>query len=204
MVHGAGQLTGKLEVLLLVFADGHVCGLVEEDVGGLQDGVGEKAELEGGLVGGGGFHGVCVVGHARLGLPLGHASQVAHAGVAAQEPHQLGVLQDVLLGEDDAAAGMQADGEERGVRLEGVLAQGMGALGYGDGVQVDDRVEDAVGRRGLILQLDPLSQGAQVVAQVGDAGGLDAREDGFGVGGGGVAAGAGGGGGSPGTRAMVW
>lgn len=206
MVHGVGQLAGKLEMLLLVLADGDVGGLVEEDVGGLQDGVGEEAELEGGLVGRGGFHGVRVVGHACLGLPLGHSCEIAHAGMAAQDPHELGVLQDVLLGEDDTAVGIQADGEQRSICLEGVLAQYVGALGHGNGVQVDDRVEDAVAGCSLILQLDPLSQGTQIVAQMRDAGGLDAREDGLGPGAGGCSGGllAGAGrGGPPGTRPVV-
>lgn len=40
-------------MLGLVVADGDVGGLVEEDVGGLEDGVGEEAEFLGVFVGGG-------------------------------------------------------------------------------------------------------------------------------------------------------
>lgn len=44
-------------------------------------------------------------------------------------------------------------------------------------MQVDDG-EDQVGARGgFILQLDPSLQRTQIVAQMRDAGGLDARED---------------------------
>lgn len=43
MVKADGQLTREFEVLGLVFTDGDVCGVVEEDVGGLEDGVGEEA-----------------------------------------------------------------------------------------------------------------------------------------------------------------
>ena len=54
MVEAGGEVAGKFEVLGLVFADGDVRCAVEEDVSGLEDGVGEEAEFEGGFVGGGG------------------------------------------------------------------------------------------------------------------------------------------------------
>ena len=43
VVEAHGQLTGELEVLALVVADGHGVGVVEEDVGRHEDGVGEQA-----------------------------------------------------------------------------------------------------------------------------------------------------------------
>lgn len=43
MVKSDCQLARELEMLRLVFADGDVCGVVEKDVGGLEDGVGEEA-----------------------------------------------------------------------------------------------------------------------------------------------------------------
>lgn len=50
MIEAEGEIAREFEVLGLVFADGHVRGVVEEDVGCLQDGVGEKTELESILV----------------------------------------------------------------------------------------------------------------------------------------------------------
>lgn len=50
MVEAYGELAREFEVLGLVFADGDVRGLVEEDIGRLEDGVGEETEFERGLV----------------------------------------------------------------------------------------------------------------------------------------------------------
>ena len=44
VVEPVGQLAGQLEVLALVVADGHPLGVVEQDVGGLEDRVGEQAD----------------------------------------------------------------------------------------------------------------------------------------------------------------
>lgn len=53
MVEANCQLARELEVLDLVFANGHMGRVVEKDVGSLEDGVGEETELEGVLVVGG-------------------------------------------------------------------------------------------------------------------------------------------------------
>jgi hypothetical protein len=55
----------------LILADGDVGGVVEENVGGLQDGVGEEAEFEGIFVAGGGeWGGVVWEGELALGMVL--------------------------------------------------------------------------------------------------------------------------------------
>lgn len=46
MIEADCQLTRKLKMLGLVFSDRDVCCAIEKDVGGLEDGVGEEAELE--------------------------------------------------------------------------------------------------------------------------------------------------------------
>jgi hypothetical protein len=51
MIESYGEVAGEFEMLCLVFADGDVRGVVEKDVGGLEDGVGEEAEFEGVFVG---------------------------------------------------------------------------------------------------------------------------------------------------------
>jgi hypothetical protein len=48
--------------------------------------------------------------------------------------------------------------------------------GDGDGVEVDDAEEELGVGGGCVLHVFPLLQRAEVVAEVGDAGGLDAGE----------------------------
>jgi hypothetical protein len=50
MVEPYSELARKLEMLRLVFTDGDVCCAVEENVGGLKDGVGEEAKFERGFI----------------------------------------------------------------------------------------------------------------------------------------------------------
>jgi hypothetical protein len=51
MIEADGELACELEMLRLVFADRDVGCVVEEDIGGLKDGVREETELEGVFVG---------------------------------------------------------------------------------------------------------------------------------------------------------
>lgn len=66
MVEVGGALARELEVLLLVGADGHVGGPVHEDVGGLEHGVREQAELQ--LAHGGVVEAGLLVVHLELAL----------------------------------------------------------------------------------------------------------------------------------------
>jgi hypothetical protein len=68
MVESCGKFTCELEVLGLVFANGDVCCIVEEDVGGLQDRVREEAEFESGFVCWRGVEGGCVRGEGEFAL----------------------------------------------------------------------------------------------------------------------------------------
>lgn len=45
-VEGLGRVAGQLEVLRLVLADGHKRRLVQQNVGGLEDGVSQQAETK--------------------------------------------------------------------------------------------------------------------------------------------------------------
>ena len=49
----------------------------------------------------------------------------------------------------------------------------LGVPGQGQGVQVDDAIEGIV----LVLEVNPMLEGAEVVAEMGVAGRLDAAED---------------------------
>jgi hypothetical protein len=149
-------------VLALVVAHRHDVGVVQEDVGGLQRRVGEQA-------GGHEPAGALALG---LVLELGHPRQLAEAGVALHQPGQAGVLGHVALHEQRARLGVEAGGDEQGGDRQRALAQLGGVLGHGEGVQVD-HAEHGIG---VVLVLDPAAHGAQVVAQVHVAGGLDAGE----------------------------
>ena len=68
VVEADGDVAGDLDVLALVVADGHLVGVVEQDVGGLQRRVGEQP---------GGDELALALG--RLVLELGHPRQLAEA-----------------------------------------------------------------------------------------------------------------------------
>ena len=111
-VEALGQVPGQLQVLPLVLADRHRVGLVEQDVGGLQDRVGEQPDAGpvGALLGG-------------LVLELGHPAGLAEPGHAAQHPGQLGVLGHLRLDEQGAPLRVQAEREQLGRADPGPLAQ---------------------------------------------------------------------------------
>ena len=80
----------QFQMLLLVIADRHLIGLVEQDIRRHQHRIAEQADVDVVLETGG------------LVLELGHARQLAHLGVAVQYPAELGVLGHVGLDEDGA------------------------------------------------------------------------------------------------------
>lgn len=180
VIESCRALACELEVLPLVLADGHVRGAVDEDVGGLQDGVGEEAEPEGGGDGPAPawpgrvtVEGVGVVGQRQLALPLRHARQVAHGRGARQHPHELGVRRHRGLVEDCAARRVQPDRQQRGEHLAPPPPQLRRLLRHRDGVQVHHREQQPRALRRLGLQRGPPRQGAEVVPQVRHARGLD-------------------------------
>ena len=90
------EVTGHLEVLLLVFAHGHHVGVVEQNVGGHQHGVGEQA-------------GVDVVGlAAHLLLEGGHALQFADIDIHGKQQRELAHLRHVALHVDGRLFGIEA------------------------------------------------------------------------------------------------
>ena len=148
----------------LVGADGNEVGLVEEDVGGLEKGVAEEA------VGGEIFFAELLL----LILVGGNAFEPAEGGEHAEEEEELGVGGDVRLLEDDAAAGVEAGGEEVEGDLDvvGLDVAGVGVVG-GEGMEVGDEEEAVV----ILLQANPVVEGSHVVAEMEAAGGAHAGED---------------------------
>jgi hypothetical protein len=145
------EVAGELQVLPLVLADGHPGGVVEQDVGRLQDRVGEQAD-----------RGAVDALAGRLVLELRHASGLAEPGQALQHPRELGVLGDMALDEEDRAGRVDAGGEELGGGQPRPAAEQPGVVLDGDRVLVDDAVVGAV----VLLQGHPLHERPQVVPEV--------------------------------------
>ena len=162
-VEAAGDVAGDLQMLGLVLAHGDEVGVIDQNVGCHQDGVGEQAAVD-------------VIGvFGALILELGHAGQLTELGVAGQHPGQLGVGRHVALDEEDMLLGIDADGQQQGGQLAGAAAQLSGVLADGQRVEVSDHIQAVVVR----LQQGPVAHRADIVAQGGRAGGLDARKDAF-------------------------
>ena len=112
----------------------------------------------------------------------GDAFEPAERGDHAEEEMKFGVFDDLGLLEDDGFGGIEAGSEEIDGDLERVLGDG-GSVGVvaGEGVPVGDEVEAVVGR--IVLETDPVLEGAEVVADVEASGGAHAGE--YSIGGGG-------------------
>ncbi len=161
-VEALGQVPGQLQMLALIVAYRHPVGVVEQDVGRHENRVGEQT-------GAGRF--LSALG--RLVLELGHAPQFAEARRAFQHPRQLGVSRDVALDEEGAGVGVEPCRQEQRRHGERPGPELRGVTGDGQGMQIDHAVE-AVARP---LVGDPPAHGAQQIAEVRVAGGLDAREN---------------------------
>ena len=103
VVESLGQRPAQFQVLPLVLADRHLVGLIEQDVRGLQDRVGEQAD-----------RGLLLALLGRLVLELGHPAGFAEPGHAAERPGQLGVLGHVALHEQRAPVRVQPGAEQLG------------------------------------------------------------------------------------------
>ena len=79
----------------------------------------------------------------------------------------------VALHEQGARLRVEAGGQQQGRHGHGGLAHVGGIPGLGESVEIDDAIEGVA----LTLVLHPPADGTEVVAQVRNAGGLDARED---------------------------
>ena len=145
-------------MLLLVLADRHVRGAVDENVGRHQARIGVEADRD-----------VLAV-LAGLFLELGHAVEPAEAGDAIEHPGELGVLGDLALVEDDVFLRVDAAGEERRGHLARRVRQFLRLLPDGDGVHVDDAIDAVV----IVLQRHEFRDRAEIIAEVQVAGRLHA------------------------------
>jgi len=165
-VEAPGEVAGDFEVLLLVAPDGYAQarlggGVVSEDVGRLQDRVVEQAR----------------VGRESLIdflLVRDPFFETAGGQKREKDPRQLRDLRHVRLHEERGLVGVEAQREVVERHVQRVTAQRLGVLHGRQRMVVDDEVERFVG---LLLELDVLADGAEVVAQVQLPGRLNAAGD---------------------------
>ena len=148
-------------MLLLVRADGNEVRLVQQDVRGHQDRIGEEAGVDvvrvlGGLV-----------------LELRHAVQFAHVGETVQDPGQFGMGADMALAVEDGLFRIDTAGQVQRCQLQAAAAEIRRILAHGDGVLVHDAVDAVI----LVLQGGEAAQRADIVAQGQDAAGLDSGKN---------------------------
>lgn len=138
-------------MLPLVFAHRNAVRLVQEDVGSLEDGVGEQADARvvRALL-------LCLV------LELRHPAGLAHTGDAVQHPGELGVFGNLRLDKEGAFLHVHSPGDVLGSGDAGAVRKLCGVLRDRDGVEVRNEEDGVV----LILHPDPVDQRAQVVAEV--------------------------------------
>ena len=148
-------------MLFLVIADGHMGGIVQQHIGGLQHGIGEQRDA-------GAF---AVL--AGLVLELRHPVQPAHARGAVQQPLQLGMGGHTGLVEQGRLVRIDARCDQRGGHFARTGAQGRRIMRHGYGVQIGQE-EQAFA---FILHLHPVDDRAEIIAEMEIAGGLDAGDD---------------------------
>ena len=148
-------------MLALVIADRHLVGVVQEDVGSLKRRVGEQA---------GGDEVVL----AALVLELGHAAEFAVRHIALHDPAEFGVLTNVGLHEQGADLGVEAHGHEHLGESDRAVPHCCSVVVANRDRMEIDHTEEGVG---LVLHLCPVPSGAEEVAEVLLARGLDAGED---------------------------
>lgn len=115
--------------------------------------------------------------HGGLVLELGHAGELPEHGEAVEHPGDLGVLGHMRLDKQGGSLRIDAAGEELGKQLQRLAAQFCGVLAHGDGMLVHHTVDAVI----LVLKLNPVPHGAQIVAQVNFAAGLNAAENSFAI-----------------------
>jgi len=161
VVEGAHDLASQLQVRGLVLADRHVAGLVDGDVCRLQHRIVQERQVD------------VVWLAAALFLERRCALDPAGGRDRGQQPHQLKVFGAIRLPEQHRALGVEPQRQQAQRHLVGAAADELGIVGRGQRVIVHDAVDGLV----AILHGDVVSERAQVVADMWQAGGLDAGED---------------------------
>ena len=153
----------EFEMLLLILADRHVGGAIDQNVGRHQVRIGVEPDRD-----------VLAI-LAGLLLELGHAVEPAQPRDAIEHPGEFGVLGDLALVEDDLLLRIDAAGEERRGHLARVARQLARVLPHRDGVQIDHAIDAVI----ALLQRDEFGDRAEIIAEVQIAGRLHAGKNAF-------------------------
>ena len=148
-------------MLLLVFTHRHVRRLIQQHVGGLQNGIGKQRNARAFAV------------LAGLVLELGHPVEPTHPRRARQQPLQLRMGRNARLIEQDCLIGIQPAGEQRGCHLAGVCGQLLGHMRHRNGMQIREEIQAFH----FILHLHPVADRAQIIAEMKVASWLNTRND---------------------------
>ena len=151
----------QLDVRSLIFAHRHqqilIRRAVEDDVGGLQQRIAE--ESVGAEVAAFEVFDLLFVG--------GDALEPTERGDHREQHVQLGVLEDARLNEQCGFFGVEADGEPVDRDLQRIFGDGAGVFVMrGERVPVGDEIKTVV----FVLQLDPIGERAEIMAQMKAAG----------------------------------
>jgi len=152
----------QFEVLLLVFADRHMGGAIEQDVGRHQHRIVVQADRR-----------VLAV-LAGFFLELGHAVEPADPCDAIEDPGQFGVAGDLALVEHDVLLRVDAAGNKGRGDLAGVAGEFQRATPHRDALRDRVHVDHAIDAVVAFLQLDEIDDRAEVIAEMQIAGRLDA------------------------------
>ena len=118
-------------MLLLVLPDRHKVGLIQQNVGRHQYGIGEQTSVDVVAVRGG------------FVLELRHPRQLAEHRIAVQHPRQLGVRGHMALHKKDVVFVVEPAGEIHRQQLARAAAQLRRHLPHRDRMQIDD-AEDTI------------------------------------------------------------
>ena len=147
-------------MLFLVFPHRHLIGVIEKDVGGHQHRVIEQARRHIGAL----FEGFF--------LELDHPLQPVERRQAVEQPAEFTVGAHMALHEHRGALRIDATGQVEGRGAAGVLRQPGRIVGHRDRMQIDHTEKRVV----AVLEVDPVADRPQPVAQMQGAGGLDPRQ----------------------------
>ncbi len=183
-VESAGETACELQVLFLVFAYGHLVGLLYQNVDGHEGGIGEQAGVDA-LVGvraddllldivvsAGGSESELLAG---LVFERGCAQEFADAHVHVEQEIHFRDFGHVALHEDSRLFGVDAGGEIFGKDILYVLMQRVGVRIGGQGVEVGDEEQAII----VVLHFDELAQSSVIVSEMKVSGGAYAGENHF-------------------------
>jgi hypothetical protein len=90
------------------------------------------------------------------------------------------MLRNRALCEQDGPFGVEAYSQQAGEHFLATLLQLSGILSHCNSVEIDYGKQQSCVCGGIVLQLNPLLQRAEIIPQMRDACGLDAGEDRYG------------------------